>query len=94
MTDNTKRAKFHEWAEKAGNDMACAYDANRGAFVYLNPLTADLWSAWQAARTVPDVRCKCCGYLVTEREHRGCLRAAEVTVPDWRGWRSEQNRTA
>lgn len=28
------------------------------------------------AQRVPDVRCKCCGYLVTESEHRGCLRSA------------------
>ena len=28
------------------------------------------------AERVPDVRCKCCGYLVTESEHRGCLRSA------------------
>jgi hypothetical protein len=35
-------------------------------------------------------RCQCCGYLVTESEHRGCLRAAErsqdvARVPD--GWK-------
>ena len=28
----------------------------------------------RAARDTP--RCNCCGYLVTEREHFGCLRAA------------------
>jgi len=28
------------------------------------------------AQRVPDIRCKCCGYLVTESEHRGCLRSA------------------
>jgi len=37
---------------------------------------------WQAAQSVPVVRCKCCGYLVTESEHKGCLRAADATVPE------------
>ena len=34
------------------------------------------------------VRCKCCGYLVTDREHLGCLRIAEQLaqqqVPGWK----------
>ena len=34
------------------------------------------------AQRVLDVRCKCCGYLVTESEHKGCLRAADATVPE------------
>jgi hypothetical protein len=37
------------------------------------------------ALMVPDVRCKCCGYLVTESEHKGCLRAADATAPE--GWK-------
>jgi hypothetical protein len=34
---------------------------------------------WQAAlsRSQDAPRCQCCGYLVTESEHRGCLRSAE-----------------
>jgi len=37
------------------------------------------------AQRVPDVRCKCCGYLVTESEHKGCLRAADATAPKKEG---------
>lgn len=31
---------------------------------------------------IKSIRCKCCGYLVTDSEHRGCLRAAEPLNPD------------
>ena len=31
----------------------------------------------QAPAVEPAQRCNCCGYLVTDSEHRGCLRAAQ-----------------
>lgn len=31
----------------------------------------------QATAVEPAQRCNCCGYLVTESEHKGCLRAAK-----------------
>jgi len=44
----------------------------------INMLTAPLQERIRQleAQRVPDIRCKCCGYLVTESEHRGCLRSA------------------
>lgn len=29
----------------------------------------------------PEVRCQCCGYLATESEHKGCLRAVTPAAP-------------
>ena len=39
----------------------------------------------QAEHNLTDVRCECCGYLTHQREHMGCIRAANppaVAVPD------------
>ena len=48
---------------------------------WVSMTTEQLLPGWMlaAAPAAPaaGVRCKCCGYLVTESEHKGCLRAAE-----------------
>jgi hypothetical protein len=36
-------------------------------------------SELRAALAAPVLRCQCCGYLVTESEHKGCLRAGLAT---------------
>lgn len=41
------RAAFEAWASAKGHNTAYAVDGTRR--IWLSPLTADLWSAWQAA---------------------------------------------
>lgn len=54
-----------------------------GITTYSDPLSfkdaADIFIAMtEAAPAVePAQRCNCCGYLVTDSEHKGCLRAAK-----------------
>lgn len=40
--------QFIEWASAAGYDVANTYDTDRSRWLCLNPMTADLWKAWQA----------------------------------------------
>jgi len=40
---------FLEWAGKEGYDTAHTYDTDRSKWIVFNPMTADLWKAWQAA---------------------------------------------
>ena len=43
-----------------------------------------LWEGWQARAALAQpspIRCQCCGYLVTDSEHRSCLRAAQQPSP-------------
>lgn len=44
------RQEFKIWAEKEGFDTANTYDTARSKWVWLNPMTTDLWCAWKAAR--------------------------------------------
>ncbi|OBP11388.1 MULTISPECIES: hypothetical protein [unclassified Pseudomonas] len=42
----------------------------------------DAWKIARAALAQPSqIRCQCCGYLVTDSEHRSCLRAAQQPSP-------------
>lgn len=43
-----EREAFATWANRAGYDTAHTYDTDRSRWVFLNPMTADLWAAWQA----------------------------------------------
>lgn len=47
--------RFRTWAEEEGRDIAHTYDTDRSRWVFLNPMTADLWQAWQAAAGVKEV---------------------------------------
>ena len=40
---------FIAWANSEGHDTAYTYDTDRSRWLKFNPLTADLWKAWQAA---------------------------------------------
>ena len=55
---------FLEWANRKGYDTAHAYNENKGRWMFLHPMTADLYEAWQAsgARMVPE------GYVVVPVE--------------------------
>jgi Lar family restriction alleviation protein len=46
-------APFSTWAAGEGYDIAQTYDTERSRWVFLNPMTADLWKAWRASRGVP-----------------------------------------
>ena len=46
MTDIIK--PFLEWAGKEGYDTAHTYDTERSQWVVFNPMTDDLWKAYQA----------------------------------------------
>jgi len=51
---------------------------------YVSDHVRHLWSGWElrAALAQPSpIRCQCCGYLVTDSEHRSCLRAAQQPSP-------------
>jgi hypothetical protein len=41
--------QFQAWADGKGYDIAHTYDTERSRWVFLNPMTADLFEAWQAA---------------------------------------------
>lgn len=43
----TEEEKFGAWANGAGYDTANTHDQIQG--IWLNPMTKDLWTAWQAA---------------------------------------------
>lgn len=43
------RQKFHAWALGKGYDVAQTYNTDRSRWVWLNPMTADLWAAWLAS---------------------------------------------
>ena len=43
---------FMEWASKEGYDTAYTINSDNGKFMPLNPMTADLWKAWQAAHGI------------------------------------------
>lgn len=43
---------FMEWASKEGYDTAYTVNSDNGKFMPLNPMTADLWKAWQAAHGI------------------------------------------
>lgn len=47
MSDVDK-INFEAWAGEHGYDTAHAYDTERRRWVFWNPMTADLWVAWQA----------------------------------------------
>ncbi|MEG0975200.1 MAG: hypothetical protein RSF42_10930 [Comamonas sp.] len=49
MTTDPSREAFEKWAKEEGYDTARTYDTDRSCWVWLNPMTADLWKAWQAA---------------------------------------------
>jgi len=49
MTQDKDRAAFEAWAKSKGHDVAYTYDTERSQHVWLNPMAADLWEAWQAA---------------------------------------------
>lgn len=40
---------FAEYANDKGYDIAYTYDTERSRWVFLNPMTADLWRYWQEA---------------------------------------------
>lgn len=47
-TVGDEREPFATWANRAGYDTAHTYDTDRSRWVFLNPMTVDLWTAWQA----------------------------------------------
>lgn len=53
----TEREQFEAWAKSEGYDTAHTYDTDRSSWLFLSPMTADLWRAWQAraqtAQAVP-----------------------------------------
>lgn len=55
---------FLEWANRKGYDTAHAYNQNESRWIFLSPMTADVYEAWQAcaARMVPE------GYVVVPVE--------------------------
>lgn len=56
---------FAEHANDKGYDIAYTYDTERSRWVFLNPMTADLWRYWQeATRQAMDAKewqCSECG---------------------------------
>ena len=49
MTNDQMRREFYEMAGLDGQDTARAFNGNIGDWVYLNPMTQDLYRYWQAA---------------------------------------------
>jgi len=46
--------EFMEWAGKEGYDTAYTINSNNGKFIPFNPMTAELWKAWQAAHDIKE----------------------------------------
>lgn len=72
--DNSTPTKvdFESWASDAGYDTAHTYDPERSKWVFLNPMTADLWKAYCAALAQAPA--------ATQPSDAG----AAVGVPQWR----------
>lgn len=49
---------FAEHAKAEGHDTAYTYDTERSRWVFLNPMTADLWRFWQEATRLAMERLK------------------------------------
>lgn len=43
-----EREAFESWANVNGYDVACTYYTDRSKWIFLNPVTADIWQVWQA----------------------------------------------
>jgi len=43
---------FRDWAREEGHDTAYTINSDNGKYIPLSPMTADLWSAWQAAHGI------------------------------------------
>ena len=60
---------FLEWANRKGYDTAHAYNQNESRWMFLSPMTADVYEAWQAARTVPDEAVSILADVIRELEN-------------------------
>lgn len=49
---NPQFKEFIKWVEDQGHDAAHTYNPNTGKWICLNPMTADLWKAWEAAHGI------------------------------------------
>ncbi len=49
----SERERFEAWAKEEGYDTANTYDTERSRWIWLNPMTADLWTCWRAALSHP-----------------------------------------
>lgn len=47
-----EKDNFMTWASEAGYDTAYTYDTERSRWLFLNPMTADLWDAWKARAAI------------------------------------------
>jgi len=68
---------FLEWANRKGYDTAHAYNQNESRLMFLSPMTADVYEAWQAARTVPE------GYVVVPVEILQLIQCDVENSADW-----------
>ncbi len=80
-----ERALFIDWANAEGYDTAHTYDTERSVWIFLNPMTADLRKAWQAARSHPAALAV---HEVVEPSHReqvyqSLLRASVGQLKAW-----------
>ena len=46
--------EFIKWAGIQGYDCAQTFNSDTGEWICLNPMTADLWRAWQAAHNIKE----------------------------------------
>jgi hypothetical protein len=46
--------EFVLWLKGAGYDTALTYDTERSKWLFLSPMAADLWKAWQAAHGIKE----------------------------------------
>lgn len=51
---NPNFQEFLNWASRASYDTAYTFDTERSKWICLNPMTADLWKAWQAAHGIKE----------------------------------------
>lgn len=53
---NASFLAFVAWAAGEGYDTAHTYDTDRSVWIAFNPMTADLWRAWQARDTAAQAK--------------------------------------
>ena len=74
---DTLTKAFLDWANWKGYDTAHAYNQNESRWMFLSPMTADLYEAWQAAQSEQSTE------LERLRKDAERMRNALVDIADW-----------
>ena len=69
---------FLEWANGKGYDTAHAYNQNESRWVFLSPMTADVYEAWRCGAGLRESH-----DVIVKRGHLDCLSGDIESMQDW-----------